>query len=286
MCTSGTKGPAGSRGPPGQLGPPGLPGPRGNPGVRGDPGDLGHQGPTGPQGDPGPPGGSKGARPGFLLVIHSQAAEVPVCPQDSPLLWEGYSLLYLKAKKETHLQDLGQAGSCLRVFSTMPVSHCNSASCHYASRNDKSYWLSTTASVPMTPFSGPDIRAHISRCVVCDAASPAVTVHSQDPTLPSCPPGWRGLWSGYSFLMTGLGNRGGGQALSSSGSCLRDFRSQVFVECQGARGSCHYFSNMLSFWLTSVDRAQGLGHAPQPSVLKTAAQQRQRTSRCHVCTRA
>lgn len=39
------------------------------------------------------------------------------------------------------------------------------------------------------------------RCSVCEAPSQAVAVHSQDLTIPTCPPGWRSLWIGYSFLM-------------------------------------------------------------------------------------
>ena len=96
---------------------------------------------------------------------------------------------------------LGQAGSCMRLFSTMPFSFCNMGTCDYASRNDKSYWLSTTASVPMMPVADQDIQQHISRCVVCEAPSPAVAVHSQDNSNPFCPPNWRSLWVGYSFLM-------------------------------------------------------------------------------------
>lgn len=223
---------------------------------------------------------------GFLLVIHSQSVEVPVCPEGSSPLWTGYSLFYLEGQERTHTQDLGQAGSCLRIFSTMPFSYCNTGTCDYASRNDKSYWLSTTAAVPMMPVSGHDIRAHISRCAVCETPSPAVAVHSQDYIAPTCPPGWRSLWAGYSFLMhSGAGDEGGGQSLTSSGSCLRDFRAQPFVECQGPRGTCHYFANVYSFWLTHVSLDEQFGPGPVPSVLKAADQQRQQASRCHVCTK-
>lgn len=99
---------------------------------------------------------------------------------------------------------VGQAGSCLPAFSSMPFSYCNTAACHYSSRNDKSFWLSTTAPIPMMPLSGQEISSHISRCVVCETVSPAVAFHSQDPTVPACPPGWRSLWTGYSFLMVSL----------------------------------------------------------------------------------
>lgn len=99
--------------------------------------------------------------------------------------------------------SLGQAGSCMRVFSTMPFSSCNMGACSYASRNDKSYWLSTTAAVPSIPVGGPSIEDHISRCVVCEAPSAPVALHSQTANQPECPPKWTSLWTGYSFLMVG-----------------------------------------------------------------------------------
>ena len=43
---------------------------------------------------------------------------------------------------------------------------------------------------------------------------------------------------------------------SSPGSCLEDFRATPFIECNGARGSCHYFANKFSFWLTTIDNDQ------------------------------
>ncbi|KAM6948630.1 uncharacterized protein FYW47_016575 [Aplochiton taeniatus] len=279
------KGPAGSRGPPGSTGPPGLNGLVGDPGEDGQLGFVGLQGPPGPPGLPGEPGHAGTIGSGFLLVIHSQSVEVPRCPQHSSQLWTGYSLAYLEGQERGHTQDLGQAGSCLPVFSTMPFSYCNSATCDYASRNDKSYWLSTTAPLPMMPFSGGDISAYVSRCVVCEAASPAVAVHSQEVSVPTCPPGWRSLWAGYSFLMhTGSGDDGGGQSLTSPGSCLRDFRTHPFVECQGPRGTCHYFANIYSFWLITVPRNWQFT-VPEPGTIKAADRQRQRASRCHVCTR-
>lgn len=96
----------------------------------------------------------------------------------------------------------GFAGSCLPRFSTMPFIYCNiNEVCYYASRNDKSYWLSTTAPIPMMPVDSLQIPQYISRCSVCEAPSQAVAVHSQDITIPQCPLGWRSLWIGYSFLM-------------------------------------------------------------------------------------
>ncbi len=55
------------------------------------------------------------------------------------------------------------------------------------------------------------------------------------------------------FQHTAAGAEGGGQALSSSGSCLEDFRATPFIECNGAGGTCHYFANKFSFWLATLD---------------------------------
>ena len=80
---------------------------------------------------------------------------------------------------------------------------------------------------------------------------------------------------------TAAGAEGGGQALASPGSCLEDFRSSPFIECNGAKGSCHYFANEFSFWLTTID-AQSQFVNPVPETLK-AANLRNRVSRCQVC---
>ncbi|XP_046870700.1 collagen alpha-2(IV) chain-like [Hypomesus transpacificus] len=140
---------------------------------------------------------------------------------------------------------MSPAGSCMRLFSTMPISYCNMGTCDNASRNNKSYWLSTMAAVAMMPVAGEEIKEHISCCVVCEVTSLAVAIDSQDTSTPQCSPKWRSLWMGYSFCMhTGAGDEGGGQSLTSSGCCLRDFRAQPFVECQGPRGTCHYFAKV------------------------------------------
>lgn len=102
----------------------------------------------------------------------------------------------------------------------MPFLYCNPGDvCYYASRNDKSYWLSTTAPLPMMPVAEDEIKPYISRCSVCEAPAVAIAVHSQDVSIPHCPAGWRSLWIGYSFLMVG-------------GACQRSLRTwnQVAME--------------------------------------------------------
>lgn len=79
---------------------------------------------------------------------------------------------------------------------------------------------------------------------------------------------------------TAAGNEGGGQSLSSPGSCLEDFRTSPFIECNGAKGTCHYFANKNSFWLTSLDRSF---HSQPASETLKAGQLLSRISRCQVC---
>ncbi|EDL22060.1 procollagen, type IV, alpha 2, isoform CRA_b, partial [Mus musculus] len=236
----------GPQGEPGRIGIPGDKGDFGWPGVPGLPGFPGIRGISGLHGLPGLPGmPGRSVSIGYLLVKHSQTDQEPMCPVGMNKLWSGYSLLYFEGQEKAHNQDLGLAGSCLARFSTMPFLYCNPGDvCYYASRNDKSYWLSTTAPLPMMPVAEEEIKPYISRCSVCEAPAVAIAVHSQDTSIPHCPAGWRSLWIGYSFLMhTAAGDEGGGQSLVSPGSCLEDFRATPFIECNGGRGTCHYFAN-------------------------------------------
>jgi integrin beta 8 len=203
-------------------------------------------------------------------------------------LWEGYSLLYTQGNERAHSQDLGAAGSCLKNFNTMPFMFCNlNEQCNVASRNDYSYWLSTSESMPMTMenIRGADLEKYISRCVVCETDTQLLAVHSQDEEVPSCPANWDGInWIGWSFVMhTGAGDQGGGQDLQSPGSCLETFRSAPFIECHG-RGTCNYFATTFSFWLSTVEES-GMFEAPNAETLK-AGNLRNRVSRCQVCQRA
>ena len=53
----------------------------------------------------------------------------------------------------------------------------------------------------MMPVDNDAVEPHISRCSVCETPGPVIAVHSQDQSLPTCPPGWQGMWDGYSFIM-------------------------------------------------------------------------------------
>ncbi|XP_044274570.1 collagen alpha-2(IV) chain-like [Varanus komodoensis] len=207
-----------------------------------------------------------------------------MCVPDKTVPSEGLSSLQFFNDDTALLQVcfLGLAGSCLARFSTMPFLYCNPGDvCYYASRNDKSYWLSTTAPLPMMPVQEEEIQPYISHCSVCEAPAVAIAIHSQDVTIPHCPEGWRSLWIGYSFVMhTAAGAEGGGQSLVSPGSCLEDFRATPFIECNGAQGTCHYFANKYSFWLTTIDHQ--FQHSPSPDTLKAGLIQTH-ISRCQVC---
>uniref|UniRef100_A0A3B3DSJ3 Collagen IV NC1 domain-containing protein n=1 Tax=Oryzias melastigma TaxID=30732 RepID=A0A3B3DSJ3_ORYME len=303
-CFPAPAGPPGEKGNPGNQGPVGGVGPMGPKGERGDPGLQGEEGAVGEKGETntpplafcfrfsgrphpsvllGPTAPCQEKNMGFLLVVHSQSVNIPRCPPQTEKLWDGYSLLYLEGQEKAYTQDLGAAGSCVRVFSTMPFSSCDMNRCLYASRNDKSYWLSTMANVTREPVMGDAIRGLISRCVVCEAPSTPVAMHSQNSIEPNCPSNWATLWTGYSFIMhTGAGDEGGGQSLTSSGSCLTEFKSLPFLECQGPRGTCHFFANIYSFWLTHQGGGASSTHR-NSSTLIDPMQHKNYISRCRVC---
>ena len=80
---------------------------------------------------------------------------------------------YLRAKFNTmsliSLNVSGLAGSCVRRFNTMPFLFCDLNNvCNYASRNDKSYWLSTNEPIPMMPVAEQNIVPYISRLLISD----------------------------------------------------------------------------------------------------------------------
>ncbi|KAL4706028.1 hypothetical protein ACJJTC_014250, partial [Scirpophaga incertulas] len=72
-----------------------------------------------------------------------------------------------------------------------------------------------------------------------------------------------------------------GQSLISPGSCLRDFRTRPFIECNGL-GRCNYFATAVSYWLSTINDAR-MFEKPQQQTLK--ADQVSKISRCTVCMR-
>lgn len=285
---NGFPGEKGDDGAAGLDGLPGIPGPKG---YIGSPGLAGEEGGRGQTGVPGPPGlqGQKGRLApsrGYFITRHSQTTQVPDCPADSALMWSGYSLLYIMGNERAVGQDLGEPGSCMRRFSTMPYMFCDiRESCHVASRNDYSYWLSTPQPLPssLKPIPAQAMEGYISRCSVCESRTRVIAVHSQGADIPKCPKNWEGLWIGYSFLMnTDAGAEGSGQPLASAGSCLQDFRPNPFIECQG-HGRCNAYSTAFSFWLASIE-TERMFSVPVPETLRPG-EMRARVSRCQVCRR-
>ena len=203
---NGIPGLQGDKGRPGMQGLTGLPGLKGEIGAAGIEGLPGQKGKNGFPGIPGNPA-PEGPRPkpqGFYLAVHSQTSRAPMCPLGTSLMWEGYSLLHVFGNAHAQGQDLGMPGSCLKKFSTMPYLFCNlNEVCDYASRNDYSYWLSTTEPMPMmmTPIKGPDIEKYVSKCSVCETPTKVMAMHSQTINVPDCPENWEYLWAGYSFIM-------------------------------------------------------------------------------------
>ncbi|XP_016334966.1 collagen alpha-1(IV) chain-like [Sinocyclocheilus anshuiensis] len=189
----------------------------------------------------------------FLPSIVRQ--QLPDCPPESKHVYFGYSLLFINGNNCGHGQDLGVCRMCLQMFS-MPFLVCNpNDTCHYAFRNDYSYWLSTdmAKSGNMELISGDSLANYISRCSVCEAPANVMALHSQTMEIPDCPKGWLPLWKGYSFVMqTGAGAEGSGQQLVSPGSCLEEFRKIPFIERHG-RGTCNFYPDSYSFWLASLD---------------------------------
>jgi len=164
----GQRGAVGYRGDQGEVGYTGADGPQGQ---RGDKGYMGLTGAPGLRGLPGPQGEPAPAPPapksrGFIFARHSQSVHVPQCPANTNLLWEGYSLSGNVAASRAVGQDLGQSGSCMMRFTTMPYMLCDITNvCHFAQNNDDSLWLSTAEPMPMTmtPIQGRDLMKYISR---------------------------------------------------------------------------------------------------------------------------
>ncbi|NXS10526.1 CO4A3 protein, partial [Neodrepanis coruscans] len=225
-------------------------------------------------------------RKGFIFTRHSQTTKIPSCPHGTSQIYVGYSLLFVQGNERAHGQDLGTAGSCLQRFTTMPFLFCSPNDvCSFASRNDYSYWLSTSVVMPkrevvlLSCFPSYLHCAFLHRCVVCEGAAMVIAVHSQTTVVPACPEGWISLWKGFSFVMyTSAGSEASGQGLASPGSCLEEFRAVPFIECHG-RGTCNYYTNSYSFWLASLNPRR---MRPMPQTLK-AGELENIISRCQVC---
>lgn len=170
----------------------------------------------------------------------------------------------------------------MRNFSPLPFLFCEiTQRCTYASRTATSYWLSTSLPTSMMPIGERDVYPYISRCSVCQAPAPVMAFHSQDTEEPDCPSGWAPVWKGFSFVMHSVGAMGGGQQLASTGSCLERFQAHPYIEC-GSQGTCHYYSNKMSYWLVSTKSVSWQSLVPGGDTLK-GEDALTRISRCKVC---
>ena len=182
----------------------GEPGEVGLPGGKGDQGKQGVAGRDGIDGTPGTPG-----RDGFgqsnVIAIHSQKNTPPDCPVGANKLWEGYSSVYVTVNGLGVHQDLGKASSCIQTFSPHPYTVCKGkypdGSCSEFV-GDSNYWLASySPNVDLeVEVQAKDSHNFVSRCSVCDFRTTVLTVHSRSIDEPDCPPQWKSLWSGYSYL--------------------------------------------------------------------------------------
>lgn len=86
--------------------------------------------------------------------------------------------------------------------------------------------------------------------------------------------------------MTGSSGTGTGESLASSGSCLENFRVNPFIECNGGRGSCNFFTDKLSFWMMTVNKQTMFEPVPEALFDKEKGDNlKARVSRCRVCTK-
>lgn len=204
----GQKGERGFMGDQGEKGIDGIEGPSGETGFQGPKGQPGEQGQLGPEGELGSKGFPGSPVDDFFIVRHSQTQQIPPCPPGHTKLWDGWSLLYIRGNGYAAGQDLGDPGSCLRLYSPMPFMRCHSVGgfCQTSVHHDRSYWLATVTNVtrPMGSMPTATVVPHVSRCSVCTAPSEVIAIHSQESTVPNCYQGWTSLWDGYSFVQVSV----------------------------------------------------------------------------------
>ncbi|VDN15418.1 unnamed protein product [Dibothriocephalus latus] len=160
----------------------------------------------------------------ILFARHFQAPEDNyTCPKGTQFLYEGYS--YLMGGGTDHLFNMDL---------------------------ERSYWLATLKPRSEEPMPIEEIDGRIARCVVCEAPTNVFAFHSQTSTLPSCPNTWTELWAGVSLVLHTSGGFGGGQGLSSPGSCMEQFHYSPVLECNNNAGTCHYWNDAKVYYLRAI----------------------------------
>ena len=175
----------------GERGPSGNPGLQGNRGFIGEAGTPGLDGTPGSQGKEGPSGkhGERGRGNSEIFTLHSFNHSVPVCPQHSSLLWDGYSLASLSRGMSSPLSN---SFSCARQFSILTTLRSqgpnkDSVSTWYAASDVKSAGNGGGA-------------GEVSRCAVCEMEGSLLTVHSLSTNVPPCPSSWESFWNGFTLV--------------------------------------------------------------------------------------
>ena len=114
----------------------------------------------------------------------------------------------------------------------------------------------------------------------CTCDTHIIARHSQTDRVPSCPPNWVELYSGYSLVYFESQGYGLNQDLGGVGSCMEEFQVMPFLQC-GSRNVCQHGSRTdKSFWLTTNGQDDIKAMAP----LKTEEDILPYISRCAVCS--
>ena len=198
------------------------------------------------------PCGSGGGGATYTYAFHSQTTAYPSCPTGFTELWRGYSSV--GGHDAGARANLSEIGSCLENFVVTSWVECAgwTNQCIHNSSGDSTLWLSTLSDTTAATNSSNrnTLMNWVSRCRVCEGSKPIIARHSMTTSYPSCPTGWSELWRGYSYAGGGS-NRTPIQHdhLSGPGSCLKNFRKVVTLDCAGKRcfyKSSHDFSSYLA----------------------------------------
>ncbi|CAL8345266.1 unnamed protein product [Merluccius merluccius] len=104
-----------------------------------------------------------------------------------------------------------------------------------------------------------------------------IAKHSQNTSVPGCPPGATFIYDGYSLLFINANEKAHGQDLGSMGSCLPRFSTMPYLFCD-TENSCRYAArNDYSYWLSTDEPV------PPSMVSIAGAELATYISRCSVC---
>lgn len=215
--------------------------------------------------------------PSQAVAVHSQDITIPPCPQGWRSLWIGYSFLMV-SHKFTFFILINI--SLLKFDMRQNISNWLNQYCTVTINLIYKLWVYIISLISLLgglPSLWPSLWSAICSTFFCivQARKPFLyfVLVILQPCVTVCL---------SSDQHTAAGAEGGGQSLVSPGSCLEDFRATPFIECNGARGTCFFFNNKHSFWLTTVQPERQFTKSPDSETLK-GDQYRGRVSRCQVC---